>query len=173
MPEMRGSSHSSKNTRGRARKSAGARTNLVQSALEVRRERRSCVRAPDERPHGSDHLQDLGDRPLIEREDRIAAPDQLARDVGLQIREGEDQVGLQRINLVEPRVDECRDLGLLPRFRWSHRIARHADHAIALPEQIQCLGRFFRETHDALGIHWNADRLSTIDYRLSTIILTA
>ena len=82
--------------------------NGVEIRGKPRRERRSLLRAADERPHDPDHLQDFSDRPLIERVDRIAAADQLARDVRLQIGEAEDQIRPERLDLVEPRVDERR-----------------------------------------------------------------
>ena len=61
----------------------------------------------------------------------------------------EDQIGLERLDLVEARVDERRDLRLLPRLRRPHGVAGDADDAIALAEQIQRLGRFFGEADDA------------------------
>ena len=64
-----------------------------------------------------------------------AAPDELGGDVGLQIREGQHEIGLERLDLVEARVDERRDLRLLPRFRRPHGVAGDADDAIALAEQ--------------------------------------
>ena len=74
-----------------------------------------------------------------------------AHEVGLQIGEREHEVRLERLDLVELRVDERRDLRLLPRFRRPHRVAGHADDAIALAEQVQRLGRLFGQADDALG----------------------
>ena len=82
--------------------------------------------------------------------------DELGGDVGLQIGEREDQVGRERLDLLEPRVDERRDARLLPRLRRPHRVTGHADDPIAFAEQIQRLGRLFGQADDALRI-WHAD----------------
>ena len=86
----------------------------IEDAIEIRRERRCqplgvalTARQSAEHP---DHLQDLGDRPLVEGDDGEAASDQLGRRVGLQIGEGQHQIRLQSRDLVEPCVDERRDL---------------------------------------------------------------
>ena len=61
----------------------------------------------------------------------------------------EDQIGLERFDLVEPRVDERGHSRLLPRLRRPHGVAGHADDAIAFAEQIQRLGRLFGQADDA------------------------
>ncbi len=84
--------------------------------------------------------------------DRDAAPDQLGDDVGLQVGEGQDQVGLERQDLVEVRGNERGDPRLFPSHpRRAHRIARHADDAAILAEEIQRLHGLFRQANDALG----------------------
>ena len=94
---------------------------------------------------------------LVERHDRDAAPHELAPRIGLQIGEGEHQVRLQRVDLVELRVDERGDLRLLPRLGRSHGVARHADDAVALSEQVERLSRFLGQADDAGGVlHLNA-----------------
>ena len=67
----------------------------------------------------------------------------------------ENQVRLQRLDLVEPRVDERRHLRLAARLRRPHRVAGDADDAIALTEQVQRLGGLFGEADDAgrIGNH--------------------
>ena len=149
MPEISGSSHSSKNTRGR-RGSAPPRARMSSSPRSSRvGERLGALAGADQAADDADHLQDLGDAPLIERHDRIAAANQLGGDVRLQIGEGEDQIRLQRLDLVEPRVDERRHLRLRARLRRPHRVAGDADDAIAFAEQVQRLGRLFGQTDDA------------------------
>ena len=61
---------------------------------------------PDETSKHSYHLQDVRNRTLIERYDSDAPANELRGDVGLQVRKGEDKVGLQGGDLVEPRIDE-------------------------------------------------------------------
>ena len=91
MPEISGSSHSSKNTRGRTgNRAAAARiASRPASSSSASASARACE--ADEPAQHADHLQDLGDAPLIERHDRVAAPHELGGDVGLQIREREDR----------------------------------------------------------------------------------
>jgi [protein-PII] uridylyltransferase len=73
-------------------------------------------------------------------------------DVGLEIGEGENQVRLQRLDGVEACMQEARDARLLPRLRRAHGVPGHADDAIALAEQVERLGRFFRQADDARGV---------------------
>ena len=89
--------------------------------------------------------------------DRVAAANQLGGDVRLQIGEGEDQVRLQRLDLVEARVDERRHLRLAPRLGRPHGVARDADDAVAFAEEIQRLGRFLGEADDAMRILSDTD----------------
>ena len=42
--------------------------------------------------------------------------------------------------------------GLLPRLRWPHGVARHADDAVALAEEVQRLGRLLGQADDAGGV---------------------
>jgi hypothetical protein len=88
---------------------------------------------------------------LVECHDRQAAPNQLRDEIRLQIRERQDQIGLERDDLVELRVDERRDLGLLPRFRRAHGVTRHADDAVALSQEIERFCRFLGQADDATG----------------------
>ena len=120
---------------------------------KLRRERGGLFRHADDAAEHADHLQDLGDAALVEREDRVAALHELGRDVGLQIREREDEVGLERLDLVVARVEERRHLRLLPRLRRPHRVAGDADDAIALAEQVERLGGLFGEADDAAREH--------------------
>ena len=58
---------------------------LVQVLFEPFDERFCFGRSPDQRSDHADHLQDLGDAALIERDHRVAATDQLRGDVRLKI----------------------------------------------------------------------------------------
>ena len=115
------------------------------------RQRLALFRHADNAGEDADHLQDLGDAALVEGEHRIAALDEVVGDVGLQIREREDQVRLQRLDLFVARVQERRHLRLLARLRRPDRVAGDADHAIAFTEEVQRFGGFLGEADDALG----------------------
>ena len=106
----------------------------------------------DQRADHADHLEDFVNAALVEGVDRIAAADQLARDVGLEIRERQDQVRPERVDLVEPRVDERRHPRLAPRLGRPRGVAGDADDPIPLPEQIQRLRGFLGEADDPRGI---------------------
>src|SRR6185437_16822546 len=101
-------------------------------------ERLGLLDGPDQRPERADHVEDARDIALVERVHRDVAPDQLGRYVGLQVREGQNEVRLERDDLLEVRRDEGRDARLLaPHARWPHRIARYAHNAVLLAEQIE------------------------------------
>jgi hypothetical protein len=82
----------------------------------------------------------------------MPTPDELGGDVGLQIREGEDEIRLERLDLLEPGVQERGHLGLLASLRRTHGVAADADDPIALTEQVQRLGRFFSQANDPARI---------------------
>ena len=64
--------------------------------------------------------------------------------------------GVEGLDLVGPRVQERRDPRLAASFGWPHRVTRHADHAIALAEQVENLGRFLGQAHDARRVRHGA-----------------
>ncbi len=101
MPEISGSSHSSKYTRGRAGSPAAAALITVETVFEIRGEPLAPFGAADERADHPDHLQDLADRALVEQHHRVAALAEIGGDGRLQIGEGENQVRFER-------VDSCR-----------------------------------------------------------------
>jgi hypothetical protein len=68
-----------------------------------------------------------------------------------RVGEGEDQVRLERLDGVEPRMKEARNARLLPRLRRSHRVARHPDHTIAFAEQIERFGRLLGQGRRCAG----------------------
>jgi len=108
--------------------------------------------AADESAEHPNHLQDFRDGPLVERDDRDAALDELRAKIGLQIGKREHEVRPQRFDLVELRADECRDLRLLPGLRRTNGIAGHPDDAILLSEKIQSLRGLLGQADDSIGI---------------------
>ncbi len=81
-----------------------------------------------------------------------AGTNQVGCDLGLQIGEGEHEIGLERQDLWNVRGDE----GRYPRFlaadlRRTHRIAGDADDAVLLAEQIQRLHGLFGQADDPAG----------------------
>src|SRR5688572_30617563 len=108
--------------------------------------------ATDDTRENADHLKDVHDGTLVEREDRQPALYELRGDVGLEIREGEDEIGLERFYFVEARRNEGRDFWLAARFRRPERVAGDTGHAVALAEQIEGLGRLLGQTDDAFRI---------------------
>ena len=44
-----------------------------------------AIGAPDDRAHHANHLKNLGDAPLIEGDDGVAAPNELGGNIRLQI----------------------------------------------------------------------------------------
>jgi hypothetical protein len=123
--------------------------NGVQAGGHLGDQRFRPRRAADECADHPHHLQDLGNAALVEDDDRVAARDQFGGNAGLQVGEAEDQVGRERLDAIEAGIDERGDARLPPRFRWPHRVAGHADDAIAFAEQVKRLGCLLREADDA------------------------
>ena len=121
---------------------------MVQPVFQIVRERFAGGLSADQRCHGPDHAKDFGDRSLIEDDDVVTAANEFGGDLCLQIREAENQVWLQRLDLVEPRIDERRYLGLAACLRWSHGVTGDPDDAIAFAEEVQRLGCFFGQADD-------------------------
>src|SRR5262249_41953156 len=70
----------------------------------------------------------------------------------LQVGEGENEVRLEREDFLKVGGDERRHPRLLPAHpRRPHRVARHADDAPLLAEEIERLHGPFGEADDALG----------------------
>ena len=130
-----------------------SRESSSRPSFELRRERVALLGHADDAGEHADHLQDLGDAALVEGEDRVAALDEVVGDVGLQIGEREDQIRLERLDLLVAGVQERRDLRLLTRLRRTHGVAGDADDTIALAEEVQRLGGFFGEADDAFREH--------------------
>jgi hypothetical protein len=81
-----------------------------------------------------------------------ARPHERRDDVGLQVGEGEDEVGREGENLPDIGADEGRHPRLLPPdLRRTHRIARDADDTVLLAQQVERLHGFLGEADDAAG----------------------
>ena len=71
---------------------------------------------------------------------------------GLQVGEGQHEIGLERENLRDVRGDEGGNPRLLAAdLRRPHRIAGDADDTVLLAEQIQRLDGLFGEANDPAG----------------------
>ena len=109
--------------------------------------------AADHAAEHADHAQDFGDAPVIEEVHLDAGARELGRDVRLQVGEAEHEIGAERDDAIDLRAGERGYFRLLaPRPRRSHREARDADDARVLAEEVERLGRLFREADDAFGI---------------------
>ena len=74
-----------------------------------------------------------------------------ADDVGLEVGEGQDQVGLEGEDPVGPEGREAADPGLVARLGRPLRGAGHADHAVPRPERVADLHVLGAQADDALG----------------------
>ena len=130
----------------------GRRADPGQTVFEAGDERGGLRFAADHAAERAQHAQDVGDAALVEHVDLHAATNQRRRDVGLQVREPEHQVGLQRDDTVDLRAGECRYPRLLaPGTRRTDRETRNADDAPVLAEQVQRLGGLLGQADDARG----------------------
>jgi hypothetical protein len=96
---------------------------------------------------------------------------QLCGEIGLEIGEGEDEVGAERFDLVEAGIDERRDSRLRAGFRWTGHVARHHHDALALAEEVERLDGLLGEADDPLevGAHRSAVRSAKTKPSRSTI----
>ena len=128
------------------------RRNVCQSRFKARCELIGTLRRTDDGTERADHRQNAGDVALIEDVDRNAGAHQIGDDAGLQVGEGEHEVGLERKDLWNVRRDEGGDPRLLaPDLRRPHGIAGDADDAVLLTEQIQRLDGLFGQADDPAG----------------------
>ena len=104
---------------------------------------------------------EIGDPMLTRTERRVvsslldeilrAIAEQFGRDLGLQVREGEHEVGGEREDLGDIGRGEGRDARLfLAHTRRADGIARHADDAVLFAQQVECFYRFLGQTDNAL-----------------------
>src|SRR4029453_2085371 len=87
-----------------AGKSASRLANPIEVGCEVGGERFSSRLTPDQPTKHSNHLQDLGDAALVECDDGQATANELRREIGLEILEGQDGMGAKRLDLLAARV---------------------------------------------------------------------
>jgi hypothetical protein len=105
--------------------------------------------------HGAEALhiaEDAIHRAVVADPDFDPALDQRLRDVGLDVREADREVGLERQDLVQLRADERRHAGLLlARAGRAHGEARDADDALLFAERIEHLGGLLGQADNAFG----------------------
>jgi len=139
IPEISGSSHSSKNTLGRfGNRSAplGLRPNAFRAFLRAAEPVRS--HRPSRPP--SNHIEDPGDASLIEGMDIEPTADEIRGNAGLEIGERQDKIRAQGEDLVDVRRREGAHAQFLTAsLWWPHNIAGDADDAVLLTQQIQRL----------------------------------
>src|SRR5262249_52465976 len=135
-----------------ARPLRGPRADRVEPATQALDERVSAVAPPHEAANDQDHLEDLVHGALVERIDRMTATNELGRDVGLQIGERQNQVGLQRLDGFEARVKKAGDPRLLTGLRRSHGVAGDAYDTVALAEEVERLGGLLGQADDAARV---------------------
>ena len=106
----------------------------------------------DDGAERADHRKDARDVALVEDVDGDARAHQIGDDAGLQVGEGQHQIGLERQNFRDVRGDEGGNPRLLAAdLRRPHRIAGDADDAVLLAEQVQRLDGLFGEANDPAG----------------------
>ena len=89
---------------------------------------------------------------IIEGMHRDVAADQLGGKVGLQVGKGENEIGLERQDLLEVGGNERRHPRfLLAHARRPHRITGDADDTVLLAEEIERLDGFFCQADDTSG----------------------
>ena len=80
----------------------------------------------------------------------IPTANEIGGNVGLQIGERQDQIGLQGEDLVDVRRREGAHARFLPAsLRRAHNIAGDANDAVLLAQQVQRLDGLFREADNS------------------------
>src|SRR5690606_7480841 len=103
----------------------------------------------------ADHGEDAGQITLVEQMDGEARAGEVRDDRTLDVGEGEDEGRLQRADFFHVRGGERRDARLLLAHLWrAHGVARDADDAILLAEEVEGLYGLLGQADDALG--WKA-----------------
>ena len=106
----------------------------------------------DDGAERADHRENARNVALVEDVDGDARAHQIGDDAGLQVGEGQHEIGLERQNFRDVRGDEGGNPRLLAAdLRRPHRIAGDADDAVLLAEQIQRLDGLFGEANDPAG----------------------
>ena len=103
----------------------------------------------DQRTQRAYHRHNAGDVSLVEDVDGDTGADQVRHDVGLQIREGENEVRLELQDFRNVRRNERRYPRLLaPDPRRPYRVAGDANDPILLAQKVQRFHSLFGETDD-------------------------
>jgi hypothetical protein len=122
---------------------------LCNVLLGATRERVGRRGRADQCAEPADVVDDLRHRAVVADPDFDAGRDQLARDVGLDVGETDDQVRLELQDLADLRAGEGRHLRLLAaRARRPHGEAGDADDALLLADRVENLGRLFGQADD-------------------------
>ena len=82
--------------------------------------------------------------------DRDPAADQGGGDLGLKVRECQDEIGFKGADLIDVRRGEGADMRLLATgLGRAHDVARDPDNAVLLAEQVKGLDGLFGKADDA------------------------
>ena len=142
------------------RKGGGAR-HFRDPRFQRARQRLGLVACADQRADRADHGKDAGKFALVEQMHGDASFGEVAHDVGLQVGESQHEIGLEGQDLVEA----CRGEGAHPRLGAhlgrSHGVARDADDAILLAQQVESLDRLLGQADQALRREMAHGRHST------------
>jgi hypothetical protein len=111
----------------------------------------SSIDGADQGAQHADHVEDFRHAALIEGVNGYSLPDERGDDVGLKVREAQDEIGFEFDNLRDVRRGEGRDLRLFPaRLGRADTIAGDANNAVLLAEKIEGLDGLLGQTDDAL-----------------------
>jgi hypothetical protein len=125
---------------------------MREASFESGRKLIGPLRRTDYSAERADHRENARNVALVKDMNGDARAHEIGDDAGLQVGEGQHEIGLERQNLRNVRGDEGGNPGLLAAHLWRpHRIAGDADDAVLLAEQIQRLDSLFGEANDPAG----------------------
>jgi hypothetical protein len=104
--------------------------------------------AADECAEGADHSEDARYIALVENVNGKSCAREVSSDRCLKVREGENQIGLQRDDLRDVGRGEGQDLVSRADLGRPNGISGDADDAVLLAEEIEGLDRFFRMANE-------------------------
>jgi len=101
-------------------------------------------------PEHADHIEDPGDGALVERVHFDPTANEIGGDVRLQVGERQNEIRLQREDLVDVRRREGTHTGLLAAsLRRAHDITGNAGDAVLLADEVQRLDGFLGEANNS------------------------
>jgi len=101
-------------------------------------------------PEQADHIEDPGDGTLVEGVHLDPAANEIGDDVRLEVGERQNQIRLQREDLVDVRRRKSAHARLLATSLWrAHDVTGDADDAVLLAEQVERLDRLFGEADNS------------------------